>query len=111
MEYFFLTAQTILYALGFFAVALTILPLFKFYAWWIRIGEFPRLQIAAACLAVLIFLPVFIRPLTLPEIVFLVAVSPRVSFIKFTASCVICRFIRNRSSAAACRIRKTSLDF
>jgi endonuclease/exonuclease/phosphatase (EEP) superfamily protein YafD len=71
MEYFFLTAQTIFYALGFLAVALTVLPLFKFYAWWIRIGEFPRLQIAAACLAVLVFLPVFIRPLTLPEIVFL----------------------------------------
>jgi endonuclease/exonuclease/phosphatase (EEP) superfamily protein YafD len=75
MEYFFLTLQTVLYAVGFLALALTILPLFKFYAWWIRIGEFPRLQIAAGCLAVLIFLPVLIRPLTLTETAFLAAVA------------------------------------
>ena len=74
MEYFLWTAQTVLYALGFVAVTLTVLPLFKFHAWWIRIGEFPRLQIAAACLAVLLFLPALIRPFTQPEILFLVVV-------------------------------------
>lgn len=80
MEYFFLTVQTLLYALGFLSITLTVLPLFRFYQWWIRIGEFPRLQIAAACLAVLLFLPIFIFPLTAAEVVFLVVVVASVVY-------------------------------
>lgn len=46
--------QFILYIIGSIGIVLTILPLAKFGMWWIRIGEFPRLQIAFGCLAALI---------------------------------------------------------
>jgi endonuclease/exonuclease/phosphatase (EEP) superfamily protein YafD len=40
-----------IYAVGALAILLTLLPFLKFGMWWIRIGEFPRLQIAFGCLA------------------------------------------------------------
>ena len=43
--------QIVLYAVGALAIILTILPFFRFGMWWIRIGDFPRLQIAFGCLA------------------------------------------------------------
>jgi endonuclease/exonuclease/phosphatase (EEP) superfamily protein YafD len=42
--------QIIIYAVGLTAIVLTILPFLRFGMWWIRIGDFPRLQIAFACL-------------------------------------------------------------
>jgi hypothetical protein len=43
-----------LYSLGLLAVVATLLPLFRKGAWWIRIFDFPRAQIAF--LAVLVLL-------------------------------------------------------
>ncbi len=43
------TIQIIIYLIGLLLIILTILPLLKLDAWWIRIGDFPRLQIAFLC--------------------------------------------------------------
>lgn len=44
--------KIVLYLLGFLAIVLTVLPFFKFSAWWVRIGDFPRLQVAALCIII-----------------------------------------------------------
>lgn len=54
--------EIIIYLIGFLGIALTLLPLLKHGAWWIRIGDFPRLQIAAVCLLMIVLLAVFSRP-------------------------------------------------
>lgn len=54
METFLFVVKIILYAFGGLAIILTILPFLKFSAWWVRIGDFPRLQIAALCIFILI---------------------------------------------------------
>jgi endonuclease/exonuclease/phosphatase (EEP) superfamily protein YafD len=61
----------ILVILGTVAIVLTLLPFFRHGAWWIRIGDFPRIQIAFLSLLVSILLVVFFRPLETWEIVFL----------------------------------------
>jgi endonuclease/exonuclease/phosphatase (EEP) superfamily protein YafD len=43
-----------LYSLGCLAIVATLLPLFRKGAWWIRIFDFPRVQIALVALAVLL---------------------------------------------------------
>jgi endonuclease/exonuclease/phosphatase (EEP) superfamily protein YafD len=52
METFLFIAKIVLYLLGLLAIILTVLPFLKFSAWWVRIGDFPRLQIAALCIMV-----------------------------------------------------------
>lgn len=52
----------LIYSVGILGICLTIFPLFRHGAWWVRIGDFPRLQIAAGCLAVIILLAIFGRP-------------------------------------------------
>jgi endonuclease/exonuclease/phosphatase (EEP) superfamily protein YafD len=52
-------------------IVLTLLPFFRHSAWWIRIGDFPRLQIAVLCLIVSLLLIVFDRPLDTAEAIFL----------------------------------------
>ncbi len=80
METFFLAASTIFYTLAGLAVALTVLPFLKFHVWWIRIGEFPRLQIAAVGLFVLIILPFLIAPFSPAEIVILLLVAASIVY-------------------------------
>ena len=75
METFLLAVSIILYTLAGLAVALTVLPFLRFHVWWIRIGEFPRLQIAAACLVVLMILPFLIAPFSIFETVLLLSVA------------------------------------
>lgn len=67
-----LILQIIIYAVGLLAIILTVLPFLKFGAWWIRIGDFPRLQIAFGCLAMAVLLLVFYFPSGAVEIVFIV---------------------------------------
>lgn len=43
--------QITVYVVGLLMILLTVLPFLKFGAWWIRIGDFPRLQIAFGSLA------------------------------------------------------------
>jgi endonuclease/exonuclease/phosphatase (EEP) superfamily protein YafD len=75
METLFFAAEISLYSLGVLAVALTALPFSRFHAWWVRIGEFPRIQIAILCLVVLAFLPFLIRPLSTVEDIFLILLA------------------------------------
>lgn len=63
--------QIIIYAIGALAIILTVLPFLKFSAWWIRIGDFPRLQIAFACVAAAILLFFAAYQFEIWEIVFL----------------------------------------
>lgn len=76
--------KIILYSLGLLAIGLTVVPLLRHSAWWIRVGEFPRLQIAVAA----IFSGVFFAPVAYPfsdiELVFLAAL----------AFCAVYQFVR-----------------
>ena len=69
-----LILQIVVYTVGALAIILTILPFLRFGMWWIRIGDFPRLQIAFACLATAI---VFVISQTFPlsplETIFLIS--------------------------------------
>ena len=58
METFLYVVKIILYILGALSIILTILPFLKLSAWWVRIGDFPRLQIAAICILILILFAV-----------------------------------------------------
>src|SRR5688500_12969438 len=64
------TINILLYFLGFLAILFTFLPFLKSGNWWIRIGDFPRLQIAVLCLSVLIPLVALNRPLAVYDLVF-----------------------------------------
>lgn len=70
MEIIIPVLKTILYIIGTSAIILTVLPFIRLYAWWIRIGDFPRIQIAIGALLTAIFLLVFIYPFSIGEIVF-----------------------------------------
>ncbi len=82
MEFFFSILKVTLYAIGFLAIILTVLPFLRYYEWWIRIGDFPRIQIACGALTTAILMLVFIYPYDTGEIV----------FIGFLFVCVIYQF-------------------
>jgi endonuclease/exonuclease/phosphatase (EEP) superfamily protein YafD len=63
--------QIVVCAIGSLAIILTVLPFFKFPAWWIRIGDFPRLQIAFGGVVTAILLVFTAAPFDVWEIVFL----------------------------------------
>ena len=65
-----LILQIILYAIGSLAIVLTILPFSRYGAWWIRIGDFPRIQIAFLSLAAALSLIFLFYPLKNYEIIF-----------------------------------------
>jgi endonuclease/exonuclease/phosphatase (EEP) superfamily protein YafD len=67
-----LILQIIIYAIGALGIILTVLPLFKFGFWWIRIGDFPRLQIAFACGVTTVLMAFLFYPLSIYEIVFII---------------------------------------
>ncbi len=66
------TFKIFLYLLGFLAILFTFLPFLKSGNWWIRIGDFPRLQIAVVCLIVLIPLIIFFRPFSVYDWILIV---------------------------------------
>jgi endonuclease/exonuclease/phosphatase (EEP) superfamily protein YafD len=70
-----LILQIIIYAIGALAIILTVFPLFKFGFWWIRIGDFPRLQIAFSCLATAASIAFLFYPLSIYEIVFIILLA------------------------------------
>jgi len=66
--------QIIIYIVGALAIILTLLPFLKFGMWWVRIGEFPRLQIAFGSLfAALAAVTLFDYPLQNLEIALIIA--------------------------------------
>jgi endonuclease/exonuclease/phosphatase (EEP) superfamily protein YafD len=67
--------KIILYLSGFTAIVLTVLPFLRLGAWWIRIGDFPRLQIAVVAVLVNIVFNIVGYPLALVEVIFLTALS------------------------------------
>ncbi len=54
--------KAIIYAIGAISVSLTVIPLFRYSAWWVRAGDFPRLQIAIISIAATAILAIFCRP-------------------------------------------------
>ena len=71
METLLLTLKIILYLTGFLAIILTALPFLKLFSWWIRIGDFPRIQIAVGALITAVLMLAFVYPYTVSEIVFI----------------------------------------
>ncbi len=55
--------EVIIYLLGFFVVVLTVLPFLKLSVWWVRLGDFPRVQIAFVGIFTIIIMLIFSRPL------------------------------------------------
>ena len=56
-------------------VVATVLPIWQTNLWWVRLCDFPRYQIAALALTVLILMPLTLGPLTAAELVLFVAVA------------------------------------
>lgn len=75
MEIFLSTVKYAGYFFGGLAIILTVLPFFRFWAWWIRIGEFPRLQIAVVGAAVIIAGSFVFPPFDYIETAFLLALA------------------------------------
>lgn len=71
METLFWGLKILLYAAGLLAVVLTVLPFSKYSAWWIRLGDFPRIQIAVLALAAAVLMLVFLRPFETSELIFI----------------------------------------
>ena len=71
METFLFIVKIVLYLLGLLSIILTVLPFLKFSAWWIRIGDFPRLQIISLCIIVGILFVVFGFILNKTDVVFI----------------------------------------
>lgn len=67
--------KILLYVFGSLAILFTFLPFLKLDNWWIRIGDFPRLQIAVVCFLVLIPLIVFFKPFNFYNLTFITLLS------------------------------------
>lgn len=63
--------RALLYLSGGLALILTVLPFLRLDHWWIRIGEFPRVQIAVLCLIVFVSLLFYYRSLASYDMVLL----------------------------------------
>lgn len=72
MEIFWIGAKIILYSIGALGILLTLLPMLKFSDWWIRIGDFPRLQILFICLVTIGFGAVVFYPYNFTDLLFFV---------------------------------------
>jgi Uncharacterized protein conserved in bacteria len=78
--------KIILYLLGLSVIGLTLLPFLRLSAWWIRVGEFPRLQIAVLAVLVALFFSFFAYPFSAVETVFLAAL---VFCIAYQFACIL----------------------
>ena len=56
-------------------VVATVLPIWQTSLWWVRLCDFPRYQVAALALSVLILMPLTLGPLTAAELVLFIAVA------------------------------------
>lgn len=62
---FFSGLKTGIYILSFLLVSFTVLPFFRMNSWWIRLGDFPRVQIASLAVIVILAMILFLRPFNL----------------------------------------------
>jgi endonuclease/exonuclease/phosphatase (EEP) superfamily protein YafD len=67
--------ETALYTIGLLMVVMTAVPLFKHEAWWIRIFDFPRLQIVFIALVVIVLYLAFVGVRGWFGIVFLILLT------------------------------------
>jgi endonuclease/exonuclease/phosphatase (EEP) superfamily protein YafD len=67
---FWAVGEVIVYLIGAVGIAMTSFPLLRHGAWWIRIGDFPRLQIAFGCALMIALLVIFGRPLSNYDLAF-----------------------------------------
>lgn len=70
MQILTFSIKILLYALGAFSILLTILPFLRLDHWTIRIGEFPRVQIAILCVIVLVLFSFFYKNFASYDFVF-----------------------------------------
>lgn len=71
MDNFSLVLKILLYAVGLITIILTVLPFFRLSSWWVRIGDFPRIQIAVLALAVTVLMLIFFYPFGASEVIFI----------------------------------------
>ncbi len=71
-ENVFFVLKMVLYFLGSLGIILTILPLLQFDVWWIRVWDFPRVQILVVCIFVIILSLISLRPIKSKISVFLI---------------------------------------
>jgi endonuclease/exonuclease/phosphatase (EEP) superfamily protein YafD len=71
METFFFIVKIFLYIIGFLSIILTVLPFLRLFNWWVRAGDFPRIQIAVISLATAILMLVLVYPYETSEIIFI----------------------------------------
>jgi endonuclease/exonuclease/phosphatase (EEP) superfamily protein YafD len=67
--------KIILYFFGFLTIGLTVLPFLRHSAWWIRVGDFPRLQVAVVGIVSALGFSTLAYPFTTFETVFLAALA------------------------------------
>ena len=63
------------YLLGAAIVAVTLLPIWRTTLWWVRLCDFPRYQVAALAVVVLVAMPLTLGPLTAAELCLLIAIG------------------------------------
>jgi|APTNR8051073442_1049403.scaffolds.fasta_scaffold07164_1 endonuclease/exonuclease/phosphatase (EEP) superfamily protein YafD len=68
-------ARWTVFATGSAAVALTLLPLLPSNQWWVRVWDFPRIQLAVVLALVLLATPLVVRARRLPALLFIAALA------------------------------------
>jgi endonuclease/exonuclease/phosphatase (EEP) superfamily protein YafD len=65
----------VFYLLGTLTVTATVLPIWQSSRWWVRLCDFPRYQVAALAVVLLVAMPLTLGPLTAAELCLLIAVA------------------------------------
>lgn len=86
MENFLFFLKIFLYVIGFLSIIFTALPFLRVFAWWVRIGDFPRIQIACVALLTAVFMLVFAYPYEASEIIF---ISTLFLCVAYQAYCIL----------------------
>ena len=65
----------VFYLLGVLTVTATVLPIWQSSRWWVRLCDFPRYQVAALAVGLLVAMPLTLGPLTAAELWLLIAIA------------------------------------
>jgi endonuclease/exonuclease/phosphatase (EEP) superfamily protein YafD len=55
--------KILIYFFSFIVVSLTVLPFFRLSSWWVRLGDFPRVQLAIVGIVIILVLLIIARPI------------------------------------------------